>query len=46
MSDDEVSTTEEINPLAVFFQVVLNELRRRLTPEEYADLLKECQMNE
>ena len=35
--------TEDSNPLTVFFQVVLEELRKRLTPAEYQDLLKDCQ---
>lgn len=37
------SMTEDSNPLTAFFQVVLEELRKRLTPEEYQDLLKDCQ---
>lgn len=36
-------TAERTNPLAVFFEVIMDELRKRLTPEEYQDLLKECQ---
>ena len=31
----------EANPLVVFFHAVMNELRRRLTPENFAELLKE-----
>ena len=31
------------NPLLVFFRVVLDELKKRLTSEEFADLLKECE---
>lgn len=34
--------TEASNPLTEFFRVVLHELRNRLSPEEYAELLKEC----
>ena len=34
--------TEAVNPLASFFSVVMAELRRRLTPAEYQDLLEEC----
>ena len=32
---------KEPNPLAVFFSVVVGELRRRLTPEEFGELKKE-----
>lgn len=35
---------EEVNPLTVFFHVVMNELRRRLTPENFAELLEECEV--
>jgi Ca2+-binding EF-hand superfamily protein len=37
--------TEAVNPLASFFRVVLDELRRRLTPAEFEDLLKECDVD-
>ena len=30
------------HPLATFFRAVVSELRKRLTPEEFADMLKEC----
>jgi len=36
-------TEDSTNALAVFFNVVLEELRKRLTPAEYKDLLNECQ---
>ena len=34
--------TEGLNP---FFQVVMDELRKRLTPEEFTNLLKECNVD-
>ena len=36
---------ESSRPLAVFFCAVLDELRKRLTPAEYAGLLKECDVD-
>lgn len=34
--------TEASNPLLAVFRVVLDELRKKLSPAEFADLLKEC----
>jgi len=34
--------TEASDPLLAFFRVVLDELRKKLSPAEFADLLKEC----
>jgi len=34
--------TEGHNPIATFFRAVLDELRKRLTPEEFADILEKC----
>lgn len=34
--------TETLNPLTAFFRAVLDEVRKRLTPEEFADLSEEC----
>lgn len=34
--------TEDSNPLLAFFRAVLDEMKKRLTPAEFADLLKEC----
>lgn len=32
-------------PLAVFFRAVMDELKKRLVPAEYAELLKECEVD-
>ena len=34
--------TEASNSLLAFFRVVLDELKKRLTPTEFTELLKEC----
>jgi hypothetical protein len=34
--------TEASNSLLAFFRVVLDELRKKLSPAEFAELLKEC----
>lgn len=34
--------TDGLNP---FFQAVMDELRKRLTPEEYANLLEKCDLH-
>ena len=34
--------TEASNSLLAFFRVVLDELRKKLSPAEFADLRKEC----
>lgn len=46
VSGEEVDSgmTEDSNPLAVFFRTVLEELRKRLTPAEFAELLSECEV--
>ena len=38
--------TEAVNPLAAFFRVVMGELRKRLTPAEFADLLEEVKQSQ
>lgn len=45
VSGEEVdsSMTEDSNPLAAFFRAVLDELRKRLTSAEFAELLKEVE---
>jgi hypothetical protein len=35
--------TDDSSPLATFFHVVLDELRKRLTPTEFSELLKEVE---
>ena len=47
VSGEEVdsSRTEDSNPLAAFFRTVLDELRKRLTPAEFAELLSQCDMD-
>ena len=47
VSGEEVdsSRTEDSNPLAAFFRAVLEELRKRLTSAEFAELLSECDMD-
>jgi hypothetical protein len=37
--------SERINPLAAFFRAVLDELRRRVFPEEFADMLEGCDVD-
>jgi len=34
--------TEDSDPLFAFFRVVLDELKKKLSPAEFAGLLKEC----
>lgn len=34
-------SADEVNPLLVFFHAVMNELRRKLTPETFTELLEE-----
>lgn len=33
---------EDPNPLVIFFQAVMSELRKKLTPKNFADLLEDC----
>ncbi len=33
------------NPLDDFFQAVIDELRKRLTPEEFSKLLEKCDLH-
>lgn len=35
-------SVEEVNPLLIFFHAVMNELRRTLPPEDFAEMLEEC----
>lgn len=37
--------TEDLNPLVLFFRAVIDELQKRLTPEDFANLLKECNVH-
>jgi len=32
----------DLNPLTAFFHAVMDELRKRLDPEGYAELLRKC----
>jgi len=34
--------TERAKPLAAFFRAVLDELRKRLNPAQFSELLEEC----
>ena len=34
--------TERVKPLAEFFRTILGDLRKRLSPAEYQNLLEEC----
>ena len=45
MSEMEVDKNmiEASNPLSAFFHAVMNELRKRLSHEEFVALLKDCQ---